>query len=284
MISWVMYYELDAIAIARLLGAEKVAIYVIPMALFNFFRTIFGTVYTPFAARFNHFVGTNDLAGLRQFYFQVIVLTMPIVLFPIISIEVLMKPFIYSWVGSYYLDSIPIASILLLCYLFSYISYPANLLLVAQKKIKWINIISTFNFLVFWTGVIATLHYWGVASFAVFKFLTMLITGIFFLMISARFMGVSISEAIKKIYAPMLVPAIFLYGSLLMIGSFFPLEKNKLLLVLAILSGGIGSFLAMIIYSFFSQDFRNYARGLWEKAFKYRTIPLVPLIPDNEEA
>ena len=99
-ITWILYYELDAFAIAKLLGPESVAIYAIGFTVLTFLRTLFGVLFSPFFARFNHFIGLNDMEGLRRLYLSIVTLTLPFVVFPILSLFLLMDPFVNAWVGT----------------------------------------------------------------------------------------------------------------------------------------------------------------------------------------
>lgn len=58
-IGWLIYYELDLIAIGKLFGPHEVAIYAIGFTFLTFLRALWNIVFSPYAQRFNHFAGTG---------------------------------------------------------------------------------------------------------------------------------------------------------------------------------------------------------------------------------
>lgn len=83
MICWVLYYELDQIAIGALLGAKQVAIYAIAFSVLSLFRTFFSVLYSPYTSRLNYFTAENDFDGLNRFVNNLIYLFYPVVVFPL---------------------------------------------------------------------------------------------------------------------------------------------------------------------------------------------------------
>ncbi len=190
-IMFILYYELDAFVIAKILGIENVALYAVGFTILSFLRSLFGVLFSPFLARFNHFIGLHDIDGLRNFYRNMVPLTLPFVIFPIVSLVLLMEPFVHSWVGNYYEKSVIIARLLILGFIYGFISYPASFLITAQEKIKILYLTSVISPIVYWSGVAMTIPYMGLISFALFKFITMSINGLLYLYITVKFLDIS---------------------------------------------------------------------------------------------
>jgi O-antigen/teichoic acid export membrane protein len=168
-VSWILYYELDSIAIGMLLGANQVAIYAIGLTVLSFFRSILGILFSPFSVRFNHFIGHEDEEGLKSFYLQVVTIMAPVVVIPVIAIAVFAKVIVVTWVGMDYLDSVQVIQLLIYCNVFAFITYPTNFMLIAKERQKALYFINTLLPFVFWIGIAITINILGVNSFAVFK-------------------------------------------------------------------------------------------------------------------
>ena len=264
---FILYYELDAFVIAKYLGPENVAIYAVGFTMLSFLRSLFGVLYAPFLARFNHFIGLHDLEGLRNLYRIILPLTLPFVIFPTVSLILLMHPFVHSWVGNYYEKSIIIAQLLILGFIYGFITYPASFLVIAQERIKILYFTSAISPIVYWTGIVLTIPYIGLTSFALFKFIAMSISCLFYFYITIKFLEVSVGEFIKTILCPIAIPLGFLIISLAYLNQFMPIEKNAHNLFIIIATGGIASAGGLVLYYIFSSQFRNYTQELFKKCF-----------------
>jgi len=266
-IMFILYYELDAFAIAKLLGSEYIAIYAVGFTILSFLRNLLGVLYAPFLARFNHFIGLHDLDGLRNLFRNILPLTLPFVIFPIVSLVLLMGPLVHSWVGGQYEKSVFIAQLLILGFIYAFFSYPASLLIIAQEKIKILYLTSAISPIVYWTGIVLTIPYIGLTSFALFKFITMSISSLIYLFITLKFLKISAGDFVQKILGPVAIPLGFLIISLSYLNKFMPTAKNALDLFIVIATGGLASTGALFFYYLFSNNFRNYTQGLFRKCF-----------------
>jgi len=266
-VTWILYYELDAFAIAKLLGPESVAIYAIGFTILTFLRTLFGVLFGPFFARFNHFIGLNDMEGLRRLYLSIVTLTLPFVVFPILSLFLLMDPFVNAWVGSHYENSVLIAQLLIFCFIYGFISYPASFLVIAQERIKIIYITAAIAPIIYWMGIALTIHSMGLTSFALFKLIAMSLSGVIYFFITFKFLGFSPWVFAKQVLGPAVVPIVFLCGTLLYFGQFMPTGKSTANLIIVVATGGAFSALSLSLYYFFSGHFRSYTQGLFRKCF-----------------
>jgi len=227
-VSWILYYELDPFAIARLFGSNSVAIYAIGFSIITYFRSIFGILFTPFIARFNHFIGLKDTEGLQLFFIKVMILFLPITLFPVLSVFLTVDNFILTWVGSAYTESISIAKTLVLCYVFSFITYPAGILIMANEKVKALYYTSALQPVIFWTGIIFTYKYLGLESFAYFKFIAFFLESIVYIFLVLKFLQIDFFELLRKVIIPIVIPTILVIVIVLMLHSYLPITKGKL--------------------------------------------------------
>jgi len=266
-IMWILYYELDSVAISKFLGAEALAYFAIGLTITRFFRTMFSVVYTPFVARFNHFVGLKNYEGLRKIYIKVINCTMPLIVFPVISVLILRKSLVLSWVGSDYLVSVNIVLFLVLASIFAFINNPTSIIIKALEKIKQLYLINTIMAITYWLGIFITIKFWQVDSFAIFKFVTLFIAAIFYLIVSLNFLKMSFLQFFKKIILPFVFPASFLIISLLIIEPFLPITKGKLNLLIVVLAGAIFSSLSLFLYYLLSKEFQLNMKNLFTDVF-----------------
>ncbi|MES2590492.1 MAG: polysaccharide biosynthesis protein [Bacteroidota bacterium] len=267
-IIWILYYELDSVIIGKFIGASKVAIYAIGLTVLSFFRSILGILFSPFSFRFNHFIGVNDLEGLKRFYLQITIVMAPLVVIPIISISLFAKSLILSWVGNDYIESVEIARFLVLCNLFAFITYPAGMLLMAQERIKEMYFVNTLIPIVFWLGVALTYPFWGLKSFAVFKLIAFGISAIVYYFVIVKFLNITVIQLMKKMILPLLLPVLFLVIVSFFVKNFVPYEKSKLnVLIIAMLTGGciIGTFFIQYVSS---AEIRKTVKGLIASAKK----------------
>jgi O-antigen/teichoic acid export membrane protein len=266
-ITWILYYEIDAFVIAKILGSVNVAIYAVGFTIVSFLRTIFGVFYMPFSVRFNHFVGLNDLDGLRNMYSSIVILTLPFVLFPTTGLVLMMQPFVNCWVGSRYDESVFVAQLLILGFIYGFFTYPASFLVIAQEKMKMLYLTSAILPVIYWTGIALTVSYLGLISFALFKFIALTVNGIIYFIITLNFLNMSLGAFIRKILSPVAVPLTFLFLMLLYLNQFMPLEKNKINLIIVVATVGLVSAGSFFLYYLFSGHFRNYTQALLRKVF-----------------
>lgn len=170
MISSVVYYEFDQVVISNVLGIEAVAVYAAALSVLQLVRTYNSIVYSPYAARYNHYAGLNDIGGLTHFVKKMIVLFAPILIIPILTLSLTAEPFIVSWVGEQYRESGVLVSFLVVSFIFNFVSGPVNQYFIALENNK---VLIRYNVLLpvfFWVGVIALIGNLGTLAFAIMKF------------------------------------------------------------------------------------------------------------------
>ena len=170
--------------------------------MIGFVRSIMGVFFTPFAARFNHFVGLKEEDKLKHFYVTVMQIMFFIVGIPLLSVAIMARPITLSWVGIQYEASIPVVIMLVLCNIMAFVSYPAGNLLIAKEEVKTLYVFNGIQPLVYWVGVASLISLWGVYAFAFFKLAAFLIAGILYVIYSLRFLDMRLSTYVKTILVP----------------------------------------------------------------------------------
>lgn len=255
--TWILYYELDPAAIGKILGAEHVAIFAIGLTVMSFFRSLLGTLFSPFNVRFNHFIGNKDDAGLKSLYINITSTLAPIVIFPILTLTLLSRPLILSWVGENYTESVIIAQLLILCNLFAFIIYPTSFLLIAKERTKELYFISTIIPIVYWIGIISTYSIIGLKSFAIFKIISFFISAIFYFVIMKNYFETSFISLIKKIFSSLLLPIIFIIISSLFVVDFLPCTQSKFNLLIVLSSIALLVLGSILVLYFSSKSFKH---------------------------
>jgi hypothetical protein len=156
---------------------------------------------------------------------------------------------------------------LVLCFTYAFISYPASFLIIAQEKIKIIYLTSALPPIVYWSGILISLPHIGLNAFPMSKFIAISATAIIYYIITIEFLNLTVREFIHKVVVPVSIPLIILIISLSYLAQIMPVEKNGLNLMLIIGMGGLSSSVALFIYYIFSSPFRNYTNDLVRKFF-----------------
>lgn len=243
-ILWIVYYELDTVVISKNLGPNEVAIFAVGFTFAKVLRSLTSLIFGPFNARYNHFVGLKDEKGLREFIIKVINFTMPLTIFTVISLSLLSKQIVLTWVGPNYSESIPIVILLLLPGVFFFINLPTDSLLVSLVRIKDIYKISITKVFVYWIGIAATVNFGGIVSFALFRFISEFIISIMYLNILLSILEIKFSLFIKntivKIIPSIIVQIFFIWSISGIIPVFQDLTNFGLVIFIAIINIGIG--------------------------------------------
>ena len=273
-LSWILYYELDIYVIARVSGAGIVAYYAIGLTCLSFFRSILGAMFNPFTARFNHFIALNDDEGLRNIYKTVLHVMLPIVVFPIIAIAGLSKPFVLSWVGNNFTASIPVVCLLVLSNILAFLNYPSGMLMVAKKNIKAMYALAVFQPVCYWVGIGLTYPHFGFIVFGWFTFISFMISGAFYLWVSLQFLEVNVLWFLRRVIWPALIPVLLVLGLYHYIAPYLPHTQSKGNLLTVVAVGGAGSALGVMIYYITSIPFRNYINSIYFK-FRPKSLPAI---------
>lgn len=226
-LSWVLFYELDQLAIAKFLGAEKVSLYAVALMFPVLLRQLYGIWFAPFIERANHHVGLGESASLKNLLLKIVLLSAPLTIIPTVALVIVAKPLLITWVGTDYLDSINLAWPLILCYSMAFITYPIDIFLLAKEKIKELYLVATIPIIIFWPGVIITVPIIGVMSFSLLKLTGILILQIFYLPKLMNVLELSFKDFLAKVIIPLVAPVLTLALTLFLILDLLPSEKGK---------------------------------------------------------
>lgn len=204
-VSWILYYELDSLAIGKFLGVQAVAYYAIAFSIASFIRSALAIFFSPHNVRFNYFVGESDFRGLTCFCGMLISFSSAIFVPPLIATIFLAEPFVFAWVGTDYSSSVSVLQYLIGCFLLSYITYPLSFLLTALKQVKAISCVSMIIPIVYWTSIFILIDTWNINSFAFGKLLAFFASAIACIYFSLRNIDLSFWSYMKMLFLQPLV-------------------------------------------------------------------------------
>ena len=215
-ITWVLFYELDSIAIGKIYNAEAVALYAIGFNILSLIRSVLGAFYSPFSARFNHFIGLGLEGELKEFIINIMIISLPIVLFFLYPLYILSEPLVVAWVGVDYLDAVPMVGLLVLCNIMAFVNYPMGMVLVAKKEINALYISNALLPVIFWLGILLFGSILGVYSFALFKLVAFLFSSLYYIFLLNKVFAISLRTFIKRIIIPF-IPSFLLVSVILVL-------------------------------------------------------------------
>lgn len=269
-ISWVIYYELDSLVIGKFVGLKEVAIFNICITIMTLARSLYGIIYNPFTAKFNHYIGRDQMSDFRNTFYKILVFGLPVSVIPTTAIIITMSSFILSWVGPSYANAIPIASIMFASYYFAFLSYPTGIAMVSLQKIKSLYYISAILPVVYWVGISLSFSSMGLFSFGVFKFVAFFLSGLFYIYCANKFINMDWMNFIKKNLVAVLVSILLIYLVNLKVGLFLPYQKGKFeMLIYATIFIGY-SVLGMVSFYLLSKEYRSVLKSVVKELFKIR--------------
>jgi O-antigen/teichoic acid export membrane protein len=274
-LAWVLYFELDTVFLGRSLGADQLALYAVALGLVTFFRSLSSTIFLPFQARMQHFAALKDDVRLRSYYRQVMIVTLPAVLFPVLSLFMLMRPFMLSWVGGNYMGSVLVAQLLILSYVDGFSRTPAGFLLIAKERVGELYVIGSMAPILLWGGVLLTFHTLDITTFATLKLLAAVPALVFSIVISMRYLRMSGSRFFKDVIGPGILPSAALGVVLWYFRDFMPTAKSQLNVAVVVATGGAGSLIALVIYYWGSTAFRKEVSNVLDRRSFWRIRPVV---------
>jgi len=256
-ISWIFFYEIDPFVIGKFIGVKEVALYAIGLTIMSYFRVVFGVLYTPFIAKMNYFIGLKDDEGLKVFVVKILKLFIPITVFPVIAVFFSLNIFVINWVGKEYETSVHIIQFLVLSHLFSFIISPIGILIMAQEKVKKLYFNSIIEPLIYWIGVITTISILGLQSFAIFKFVAIFFTAIYYISILLNYLGMKLFTFLQELILPAIIPVIIIIFTVLIFKSYFPLGQSIRNLLIYFSLIGVVVLFGTVIYYWTSKQFRD---------------------------
>lgn len=261
-ICWILYYQLDPFVIGKMIGADAVAIYAIGLTMLTYIRSLYGILFSPFSARFNHYLGANDIEGLKRVFVNVLVITLPLTVFPVLCLSLTSNALVINWVGPGYTSSVFITQLLLLCYGFSFISSPAGILIIAYERVKMIYITSAMLPLVFWVGIATTYSHWGLGSFAIFKLLSFFLSALAYFFMSCKLLNFNALKSAKDILLPAVIPCLAIIVVCVLVKPYIPVGHNRINLFWYLIIVGCICAMGLFLYYVCSRIFREYVGGM----------------------
>lgn len=258
-ICMILYYELDQIAISHWVGIEAVAIYGVALSVMTIIRSFNSIVFSPYVSRYNHFIGLGDMKGLAFFVNKMICMSGIIFVAPIITVSVFATPFVISWVGNQYIESAVLVSIMALSFFPNFFKDPIGSYFIATERNKVLLKSNCLLPIVFWLGVITTVKWLGILSFAIFKFVSSAVTSIYYWHQAYKdfntkgFRFVSIRDA----FVPLICPVLFLTSVAYFIVPHMNFNHDRLDLLYNILIMGINLLIALTIGVFTNKTLKG---------------------------
>lgn len=214
-ISMILYYELDQIAISHWMGIEAVAVYGVALSVLTLVRTFCSLIFSPYASRYNHYVGLNDMNSLAAFVNKMILMFGLVLIVPIATISFFAEPFVISWIGDQYVESAILVSLMTWSFASNFVKEPICSYFVATERNKILLKCNCLMPAVYWIGIIATNNLLGLNSFALFKFIAPTTIAIFYWRLARedfKKKGNSL-VSVKEVFLPLVYP-IFILGIL----------------------------------------------------------------------
>ena len=278
-IMWILFYELDQVVISKLMGPTKVAFYAIAFSFSSIFRSIFGILFSPFTVRANHLIENQD--RFKKFCKDVIILCAPLVVIPTISFVIIAKPFVLTWVGESYTESILLARLFPLTFTMSFISYTLTIVLLANEKTKEMYVVSTLQPLIYWTGIMLTYSKIGILSFGIFKLIATVFSEIYCLHLLIKFLSITLKEFFKMIYPIFFSIILLIFTLTYLSNNILPLQKSKTNLFIVLLANGFCILLSFVIQYFSSTLFRTTINNIFCKISQNRILFFKKIVTSN---
>ena len=236
---WVLFFELDLFVVGRVFGAESAAIFGVAVTITSFFRTLTGgLIFTPFQAQFFQLSAREENEPLASLWGRSIILTAPVVVLPILAVFLYLDKLIPVWVGGYYMKSITIARLFVLCYIFHFIIIPSNFILFARERLRNLNIASTVNVFVYWIGIALTFNKLGLAAFGIFKILGFWFPGAVNIIGVRRIVSGGWWKTARSILFPLVASAAVIVFMHLLINPVLPDSKGRKEMLAVLLATG----------------------------------------------
>ena len=175
MFSWIFFYELDQIYIAKIFDAKSVSRYAIAWTFPVLLRQVFSIIYTPIVERANHLVGVGDVVKLKELMTKVLIGTLPLTVLPALAIGLFSDILIVNWVGEDYRISAQLASYLSFGFVLASVSYLMDLYLISLERVKLLYVSAVIPPLIFWVGLWYVQIQYGLIAVALFKMIAMIV-------------------------------------------------------------------------------------------------------------
>lgn len=266
-IAWILYYESDTIVIGKLFNSSSVAIYAIGLSVLSFTRGLYNTIYSPFLSRFNHFIGQEDERRLLKTYSDLVTLSFPLCIIPILALYLLMPSLIIGWVGNSYIGAITIARILLISVVWTFISHPLTYIMIAKEKISHLYINTIISLFIFYLVVIMFKNLIGFQSVALAKSMAVTASSLYLLFIAKKIVSISLLNIILRLLPSLIISLFVLIAMMYLLTPFWlnTTSKNTFYTAQVVMVGVFSSAIGLFTFYFSNTFSRNYIISLIKK-------------------
>ena len=271
--TFIIYYELDLITVAKYLTIDQVANFSIAIFFIQFLRSLSSIILSPFQSRFNHFIGLNNFHGLSNFYKHLVKLILPFFVFSSVLIALYSKEIILTWIGPDFIEASIVISFFTLFFMLNFVNVPSGNLMISLERIKELYIINTIIPVFFWIGVYLTISYIDILSFALFKFLSALLASFFLINKLSNFLKINIVSSIFRYSKVLILPLLIFIIIYFVIKPYLPSELSitnfLIILLLLLINFLLGYFILFQISSFYKNEYFKYVKKIFNlKRFK----------------
>lgn len=226
-VGWIIFYEMDLFVIGRVIGAKEAAIFSLSLTVMTFLRSLYGILYNPFTAKLNHLVGKGEHAKFNYTLKLILTIGLPLTALPPVIMFLTMHSFILSWVGHQYVEVVSLIKIMILSYIFVFVSNPAGIGLMAQLKIKQLYLMSIIMPGTFWFLVSIGYPYFGMEIFAWAKLFVFFIIAVYSIALIQKFFEFNFLSFLRENILPFLIVVALLKCFVEFGSDFLPTQKGK---------------------------------------------------------
>lgn len=266
-VSWILYYELDLMILAKISSAEIVATYAAAFTLLTLVRNYLAIIYSGLTTRYNHYVGERDYIGLKKFYLNNIGILFPLVVFPICVLTLTASPFVKSWVGGDYLETVDLARILFIGNVLAFLLYPSNAYMVATNRLRSMYVSAMMLPAIFFIGVALSYSSCGILAFALFKSLALLLSALYCFAVTLKFMKINKFIVIKNTLLSYSFPLVACISVSVFLEEFMRTEKSLICIAQNIMIMACSFVIALLLAVLLPTPFKEYCLRLPHRLF-----------------
>ncbi|WP_423147460.1 lipopolysaccharide biosynthesis protein [Rubrolithibacter danxiaensis] len=271
-ISWILYYEMDSLVIGKFVGLKEVAIFNICISVMMLSRSLYSIIYNPFTAKFNHFIGRDEMNKFTLAYNKILMIGLPFSVIPTTVLILTMKSFIYTWVGVSYRSSIPIITIMFASYYYTFLSNPTSIAMVAMQRIRGLYLSSALLPLIYWIGIASTFNYLNLMAFGLFKFLAITVSATLYFYYSQKMFFINWKRFFSRSILPSLATIVILIFFNFIFKENLPTTKGRLELLQYLGFVLLYFIIGIMSYYLLSKDFRKLVKEIYIELF-YSLMP-----------
>lgn len=262
-VCWILFFELDSLFLATFGSLEQVGLMTGCLMLVGYLRMLLGIIYSPFAVRFNYFSGHGDWTGLKQYCRDLIEVTFPVSVFFVLSIVLLVRPLMVSWLGGRYAEASLTTSFFVASFMFSFAQYPGSFLLITLERNREIALAAIFSVVVYWLGIIFLFDRIGILAIGIFKLISFVTMFVFYMYKIIEFVHIDLGKSLRAFLMPAILVAVMLVSLNQWVTTWLSFEKSYLNVLKVVLIGAVYSVCSILIFYILSRAFREAVKRAW---------------------